>query len=851
MNTAFSDLFVNLGGKAAELPKVLFLLIVMAPLFYVVYRVRNRSKADLGLYLLMVLVFLFLHRQYLAARCFASHDARGSLHLLWSLLNQYISLGDPGGWNSFMNGGEPFYLYSNIFLSSEWVAFVLLNKIMAFPINDLINLHFVFVALSYVTFALVFFSVLFRERTTVFFCTAAMMFGGTMAGIAGQTNLHSQYFTPLAALTVYLFLSRREWVWLCWAIFFLAVTTNRYFPHYVAVFLFVWACGWFIARRFARKDEEAKLASPRMRRVPYAVAALLLAAVALLPGVYTFRECVTDFVSPNRGNAALSERKQGAQHTVSLPLAHYTYLLHLPPGLVLPLKKQPPCATIDDFYTPQGWGSYATDTHEECVQYAHSVQFIGVVAVLLAGLSLVQNRRRTHLAFVFALAVLVYMGLGNSSILWRFCRNYVPFFYIRHSFHFHTIITFVIVVLAGYGYSLLVTDKVVRWGLILLTTVIGFEASWAGRHYFKTPPPEPAPFTYSASRSLYYGALTTETLPFDLNPLLQKTAVATHPLDNYVFWRAKSFDRLLHECPSLAEGAMFFTADRVWRLDELGKQLRIPLPRVENGSFEEWRLLPDGQPVPVGWLFESTGGGAMPARSDHVREGMSAAMLPGDPDKEAVSLTSMIPAGDLAGRCFEMAVWVKSDTTEASSVSIELLDGVSPARACFYRNSGQWEQLRVALTVSPGAKFLRLRCRAYSVADAPSIFDCVSLAEISPTLLPPARVVSARGDEPDALRVEVEMPQDGYLVRRENCHRGWTATVDGRPAPILPFAGALQCLKLDKGKHVVEYRFRSPYAALFWLHVIAALAGQVLFFILLIRWWDKTRSVAHPGDVPA
>jgi uncharacterized membrane protein YfhO len=127
-------------------------------------------------------------------------------------------------------------------------------------------------------------------------------------------------------------------------------------------------------------------------------------------------------------------------------------------------------------------------------------------------------------------------------------------------------------------------------------------------------------------------------------------------------------------------------------------------------------------------------------------------------------------------------------------------------------------------------------------ADAPAYFDGAELAEANTDLLSllPFRYLDA--SNPDRLAVEVNAPREGYVVRRENVHPDWSVTLDGRPAAIERFAGTFQAVKVTPGKHTLDFHFRSPYAAIFWIHVAATLLGQLVFFVCLVRWSD-----ADPG----
>jgi hypothetical protein len=90
------------------------------------------------------------------------------------------------------------------------------------------------------------------------------------------------------------------------------------------------------------------------------------------------------------------------------------------------------------------------------------------------------------------------------------------------------------------------------------------------------------------------------------------------------------------------------------------------------------------------------------------------------------------------------------------------------------------------------------------------------------------------------LRATIEAPADGVVVILEGYYaRGWTATVDGAPAPIVPANGAFRGVLVGPGAHVIEMEYRAPaYLAL------AALVPLALIAIGGLLWWERRREVA-------
>jgi uncharacterized membrane protein YfhO len=60
----------------------------------------------------------------------------------------------------------------------------------------------------------------------------------------------------------------------------------------------------------------------------------------------------------------------------------------------------------------------------------------------------------------------------------------------------------------------------------------------------------------------------------------------------------------------------------------------------------------------------------------------------------------------------------------------------------------------------------------------------------------------------------VDVDGDGLLVTRASYARGWTATVDGRAAPVFRANGKHRAVPLPAGRHEVVLRYRPPGLAL-------------------------------------
>ena len=65
--------------------------------------------------------------------------------------------------------------------------------------------------------------------------------------------------------------------------------------------------------------------------------------------------------------------------------------------------------------------------------------------------------------------------------------------------------------------------------------------------------------------------------------------------------------------------------------------------------------------------------------------------------------------------------------------------------------------------------------------------------------------------DPEYVTVEVDSIRDGnVLVLTDAYYSGWTATIDGSPVEILPANHAVRGVMVPQGKHIVEFKYRTP-----------------------------------------
>ena len=96
----------------------------------------------------------------------------------------------------------------------------------------------------------------------------------------------------------------------------------------------------------------------------------------------------------------------------------------------------------------------------------------------------------------------------------------------------------------------------------------------------------------------------------------------------------------------------------------------------------------------------------------------------------------------------------------------------------------------------------------------------------------PPTPAAVRREGPTRIEVTADATAPGLLVLAEACFPGWTATVDGEPAPILCANLLTRAVELTPGRHVVRFDYRAPGLA---AGVAATVISLTLCGLLLVR----------------
>ena len=102
-------------------------------------------------------------------------------------------------------------------------------------------------------------------------------------------------------------------------------------------------------------------------------------------------------------------------------------------------------------------------------------------------------------------------------------------------------------------------------------------------------------------------------------------------------------------------------------------------------------------------------------------------------------------------------------------------------------------------------------------------------------------------DDPEHVVVETASEGPSYLVLADTFDPGWSATVDGKPAPIRPAWVAFRAVYLRPGTHRVVFRYRP---AGFQTGLAISLAG-VAVAVVLLAWPRRLPATRAPHDTLA
>ena len=105
----------------------------------------------------------------------------------------------------------------------------------------------------------------------------------------------------------------------------------------------------------------------------------------------------------------------------------------------------------------------------------------------------------------------------------------------------------------------------------------------------------------------------------------------------------------------------------------------------------------------------------------------------------------------------------------------------------------------------------------------------------------PARIVAYH---PDRVMVAVDAPAVGWLVLSDRNYPGWTARLDGRPAPIFTANIMVRAVPVPAGRHEIQFVFRQPGLRTGAIISTTAWLGCLIFWL---TGWRRRRAPEAAG----
>ena len=86
-------------------------------------------------------------------------------------------------------------------------------------------------------------------------------------------------------------------------------------------------------------------------------------------------------------------------------------------------------------------------------------------------------------------------------------------------------------------------------------------------------------------------------------------------------------------------------------------------------------------------------------------------------------------------------------------------------------------------------------------------------------------------DAPEHIILNVSSNENSYLALMDLWSRGWTAYIDGKEIPIYRGYIGTRFIKVEVGKHIVEFKYRVPGFAI--SSIVSFIIGIILILILI------------------
>ena len=207
---------------AGDLKIIVYLGVMLGILLLPVYLFRRRWS-ETSVVAFVMGCFLFLNRGLIWGGIGAFHDTGCKEHILL-IVKEWIQKGIPLGWNPYMSGGEPIYMFSNGFLRAGWVFFCWMDKFLTIDPHVLFNLFWIFQFLIFCTGGLMLFLILYDDFRAALLAFLALTCGGMfVAGLVQPSALTAMAFFPYILFGIVTFFKKRMSMAQVWPSYFLVL----------------------------------------------------------------------------------------------------------------------------------------------------------------------------------------------------------------------------------------------------------------------------------------------------------------------------------------------------------------------------------------------------------------------------------------------------------------------------------------------------------------------------------------------------------------------------------------------------------------------------------------------------
>ncbi|MGP0565561.1 MULTISPECIES: YfhO family protein [unclassified Nitrospina] len=825
---------------------------------------RRLTPIVLSFYIL----FLWLHWDIVAGNRMTYHDTAWNLEGWSAIIQQWVYSGEPLGWNPFIGAGQPFALYHNVLSSLPSVFFAWLFKSLGLPFDSTQNFKLIwtFGHLNICTGALLLFRLLYRDSWVCLLGMTTLLFGGLFFVELGQgVVIYVLSFLPYMLFFLINYYRERTWPPLLLFAVFLGMSVNYYIPTYMAYTLLMFLlAAWLAAglREDVSVRAEVRSLGQTLRKQLWVIPpALLLMAATAGPMFFNYAE-IQDYASPTRGYSTNDAKTTDYTHQkgVSVPWHAYSMLIH------------PRMTSMTDL---------------------HSAYYIGLIPCIAVVASLIVGGNRLFMILSLFLVVISAKDIFGLP-LWEWLRGFLPLGdTLRHTFMFARLAAFFLLTVSLAGLLSLKSSGATPLRKIL-AVMLGavfwaglFWDEWTWNLQMKFMLAGMVLILFAASRWIPKAGAPVVCLAvllafhaYDLIDVTRK-----HPLPQSPFWGKFDYPRQYRMDP------IVYPATWQVRPEE-----SIPVPQYMKSTYNKEAIWANKFPDTMLWLqkdltwfllrqrfLDEEIAYANPFYHKNLElkqaEGNLFYALPAGnhADPEALVLPALKrilnldrPLMQVTGMSGMPEKTGETGNAKTQQVwfSFSLEEGFSPDRLEIksWPWLGSWKGGSVEVWQSENGRswqfvqelkleeavpdkthhyytfalgqpvtqpFFKLVIDAAHI----SLFSSVQLAESGvkasqPVVEKGGTLIQSHNPGSNRVTVDLDLPSDAYLLRMENYHPGWTATVDGNAVPITRVSPNFQAVSVPAGQHTVEFEFRSLYPTLVILHIVTGLLGGAG-----LLWW--------------